>query len=66
MDKEYPLEKRSEINKLEINKKDLEGKIELRNFFNLKILNCADNKLTYLELSDCRELTLNCFVILQL
>jgi Leucine-rich repeat (LRR) protein len=57
LDKEYPIEKRNEITKLEINKKDLEGKIELRNFFNLKILNCSDNKLTDLKLNDCRELT---------
>lgn len=57
LDKEYPLEKRAGVTDLNVNKKDLEGKLELTEFFKLKKLDCAWNKLTDLNLSNCHQLT---------
>jgi len=57
LDQNYPKETRNEITKLEITGKDLEGKLELTGFFKLTFFTCGDNKLTDLNLSDCRELT---------
>lgn len=57
LDKEYPLEKRTTITELNVNGKELEGKLKLTDFFKLKKLDCAWNKLTGLDLSNCHELT---------
>lgn len=57
LNKEYSLEKRTEITDLNINSKDLEGELKLTGFFKLKKLDCAWNKLIDLDLSNCHELT---------
>ena len=41
LDKEYPLEKRTEITELNVNGKNLEGELRLTGFFKLKKLYCA-------------------------
>ncbi|CAG8627296.1 20086_t:CDS:2 [Gigaspora margarita] len=39
-----------------ISKRNLKGRLNLKGFANLKKLNCADNQLTNLDLSDCPNL----------
>src|SRR3954464_11018300 len=41
---------------LDISKRNLAGRLKLRGFINLKRLNCSDNQLTSLNLSDCPNL----------
>jgi hypothetical protein len=41
LDKEYPLEKRTEITELNINKENLEGELKLIGFFKLKTFDCG-------------------------
>jgi Leucine-rich repeat (LRR) protein len=48
--------RRSEITKLDIGDQDLEKKLNLEGFINLKKLRCSYNKLTYLEIKDCPSL----------
>lgn len=48
--------KRKAISKLDISNKNLEGPLKLKGFINLKILNCVNNKLTKLDLSNCPNL----------
>nr|CAG8433650.1 12612_t:CDS:10 [Entrophospora candida] len=44
--------KREEVTELDINNKELEGKLDLSGFKNLKKLNCSYNKLTSLNIVD--------------
>ena len=57
LDYNYPKEKRSEITKLDISEKKLTGKLKLKGFINLTKLDCSQNSLTKLDLSDCSRLT---------
>lgn len=50
-------EKRVEVESLVIDKKGLEGSLNLSDFVNLKRLNCNNNNLTSLDVSNCLELT---------
>lgn len=57
LDKNYPLEnERKKITVLDISKRELKGRLSLKGFANLKRLNCSDNQLTSLDLSDCPNL----------
>src|SRR5688500_12065095 len=61
LDREYPKEKRGNVIKLDIESKDLKGELDLRDFFNLRKLNCSNNKLTNLNLNGLRILrVINC------
>jgi len=57
LDKNYLKEQRVEITDLNVNGKNLEGELKLTDFFKLKKLDCAWNKLTSLSLSNCYGLT---------
>jgi hypothetical protein len=57
LEKNYPAEQRSKITKMNIDGKNLEGDLNLEGFTNLEKLECYDNKLTSLDLSDCQQLT---------
>jgi len=53
--------KRKKITKLDIKQENLEGKLNLNDFINLKKLNCESNKLTGLDLTSCEKLEkVNC------
>jgi len=52
----YPPEQRSEITELDISNQDLEEHLDLRDFANLKVLDCSVNKLTSIDLSNCQKL----------
>ncbi|CAH1756524.1 15467_t:CDS:10 [Entrophospora sp. SA101] len=52
----YPQEERAEITYLDISKKNLTGALKLERFINLGTLNCSNNQLTNLNLSDCPNL----------
>ena len=53
--------KRNEIEILDINKQNLQGSLDLSDFSSLKTLDCSNNQLTSLNISNCQELTiLNC------
>lgn len=61
LDKNYSTEKRGEITELDISSnsdKNLEGKLDLKDFTNLQKLNCENNYLTNLDLSNCKNLQL--------
>lgn len=63
LDKNYPLEERNEIKELNINGKNLEGHLDLRDFVNLESLNLNFNKINSLDISSCSKLvTLLCGV----
>jgi len=56
LDSNYPLEERKEIKKLCINKKKLQGHLNLFDFVNLKKLNCSENALTSIYLSNNKNM----------
>jgi Leucine-rich repeat (LRR) protein len=56
-DKENCGKKRSEVTKLDISNNNLIGELTLTGFTNLTKINCYDNKLTKLDLSNCSKLT---------
>jgi len=56
LDENYPEGKRKNLTKLNINGKKLKGGLRLRDFVNLKKLDCSDNQLTNLDLRDCHNL----------
>ena len=56
LNKNYPMEERSEIAYLDISKKNLVGTLKLEKFTSLVTLNCSNNQLTNLNLSDCSNL----------
>jgi len=58
LDKNYPQEERSKITELDISGQNLEGELDLSDFVNCQELNCASNKLTSLNLSNCSQLEL--------
>jgi serine/threonine protein kinase len=54
---------RCQITELDINKRNLQGTLNLKGFVNLKILDCSNNQLTALDINDCSNLAdLNCRV----
>src|SRR5947209_13528310 len=53
---EYPKLIQKTLKKLDISNLDLKGELDLRNFPKLEELNCANNLLTYLDLSHCPNL----------
>jgi len=44
------------VEKLNISYLDLQEELNLEEFINLKNLDCSDNKLTDLDLSECKKL----------
>jgi Leucine-rich repeat (LRR) protein len=62
LDKNYHEEQRKNIKKLDISGKCLEGFLDFKNFFNLEVLDCSDNQLTDLNISELNNLTeLHCW-----
>jgi Leucine-rich repeat (LRR) protein len=60
-DKENRGKKRREIVELDIHGKELKGKLKLKGFYNLEILECDENELDELDISMCSKLKiLNC------
>src|SRR2546430_10770844 len=58
LDQKYPTkEERKNIEKLEVSNRSLEGSLDLRNFSNLKELDCSNNQLSSLNLSKCNLLS---------
>jgi len=57
LNKHYPLEKRSEIKKININLKKMVGGLNLVDFVNLEKLKCGGNSLTNLDVSKNIKLT---------
>jgi len=53
LDQNYSKEERSKVTKLNIYCENLEGDLDLSDFINLKELDCHENKLTTLNLSNC-------------
>jgi len=56
LDQNYPPEQRGKISELNIANQDLIGHLDLRDFKNLKILRCCSNRLTSLDISNCKKL----------
>lgn len=52
IDNNFPKQERLNIIDLEINQKNLEGHLDLRDFVNLKKLDCSENELTSIDLSN--------------
>ncbi|CAG8805606.1 32746_t:CDS:2, partial [Gigaspora margarita] len=50
------LPEKEQIIKLHISSKNLQGELDLSDFVNLKVLDCRDEKLTSLNLSNCSQL----------
>ena len=48
----FPKQGRLGITDLEISQKNLEGHLDLRDFANLKKLDCSENKITSIDLSN--------------
>lgn len=57
LDENYPEEKRSEETSLELFENNLEGSLFLEGFSRLKILDCSENLLTNLDLTDCHKIS---------
>jgi hypothetical protein len=53
---EYPKFIQKSLKKLDISNLELKGELDLRNFVKLEELNCANNLLTHLDLSNCDNL----------
>jgi Leucine-rich repeat (LRR) protein len=61
LDKNYPKESRTSITKLDISFQNLKGSLELKGFVNLEQLDCSNNRINKIDLSECVKLTeLNC------
>jgi AIG1 family/Leucine Rich repeats (2 copies) len=57
LDKDYPFEyERKKLTVLDMSKRNLKGRLSLKGFTNLERLNCSNNQLTSLDLSDCPNL----------
>ena len=56
LDKEYPLETRDEVKKLNISNKNLEGSLYLERFINLEILDCSNNEISILDTKGCSKI----------
>jgi len=56
LDKKYPKEQRTRIRELDIRCQDLEGSLKLEGFINLEELNCYNNPISNLDLSNCCNL----------
>ncbi|RHZ36158.1 leucine-rich repeat domain-containing protein [endosymbiont GvMRE of Glomus versiforme] len=56
LDTIFPKKKREEIAKLDISRKNLTGSLDLNDFVNLERLNCSDNQLSHLYLTNYNKL----------
>ncbi|KLL04558.1 MAG: hypothetical protein MRERV_18c015 [Mycoplasmataceae bacterium RV_VA103A] len=56
LDKNYPKENRKEVTELNIREKNLEGHLDLKDFTNLKKLNCYNNQLTSIDIKGLNQL----------
>ena len=56
LDENYPENEREDKTVLNVSKQELKGTLRLKGFTNLKRLNCSNNQLTSLDLSDCPNL----------
>jgi len=56
LDQNYSKEERKNICVLKINNKNLKGRLDLSDFVNLKELDCSENELTSVDLSNNRKL----------
>ncbi|WP_172575367.1 leucine-rich repeat domain-containing protein [endosymbiont GvMRE of Glomus versiforme] len=56
LDKNYPEDERGKIEYLNISNQNLEGKLRLEGFINLRKLDCSNNKLIDLDSSNCPNL----------
>ena len=56
LDNKYSLAERATIEKLDISNLGLQGELNLEGFVNLKRLDCSNNELTDLDISECSKL----------
>ena len=56
LDWKYPPEQRNTIKVLDIRSKNLTGNLDLREFVNLEVLDCYNNQLTTLNITNCQQL----------
>lgn len=56
LDQYYPKEERKGITELDISKKNLEGHLDLSDFVNLEELDCSENELTSINLSNNKKM----------
>ncbi|RIA80128.1 hypothetical protein C1645_745471 [Glomus cerebriforme] len=62
LDSFYPLNERSNVQKLYFNKINLSGSLKLEGFTNLRLFRCENNQLSSLDLRDCVNLEeLGCY-----
>lgn len=57
INKKFPKKVRKNLKSLEISGKDLEGHLDLREFINLEHLDCYENRITSLDLTNNKNLT---------
>ena len=55
LDAKYPFTKRDKVKKLDLSSLSLQGELNLEGFTNLKSLDCSDNKLINLDISNCEN-----------
>jgi len=56
IDKKFPLHKRKGITELLLQNLRLKGPLSLKGFVDLTVINCRHNRITSLDLSDCKKL----------
>jgi len=56
LDEVFSREERKETSRIDISSRNLEGELKLEGFTNLKKLDCSNNKLTKIDVSDCSKL----------
>ncbi|CAG8586570.1 8976_t:CDS:2 [Paraglomus occultum] len=56
IDEVFSREERKETSRIDISSRNLEGELKLEGFTNLKKLDCSNNKLTKIDVSDCSKL----------
>jgi len=58
LEENYPKEKQEKIKKLDISNKELDGDLKLERFTSLETLDCSNNKLTTLEITNCLKISI--------
>ena len=56
IDSNFPKQERLNVIDLEVSQKKLEGHLDLRDFVNLKKLDCSENELTSIDLSNNKKI----------
>lgn len=56
IDSNFPKQERLNIIDLEISQKNLKGHLDLREFVNLEKLDCSENELTSIDLSNNKKI----------